>query len=162
MSRHFLPLALSAIVVAGVLASAFAAGRGRIAMQSVAEIAVEHTQPLRLTLSVSQNTAPGALDLSHDGGGSVKISLPQAWTQREIRGGLQKDVRAENPSFGYRRWTLPANAVVSFSLPRSPTGLVVENPSGVLLRLRFTRVDMKTQKAQTEVYLVKDGSLRLF
>ncbi len=162
MNKILLPIALTAIVAALVLAMASAGNRMASVVQEPAVIAVEHGTPLKLTLTVGEGKMPGMLDASHDGTGPVKLSVPSGWTLREVRNAALKDVPADPPSLGFTRWVLPPRAVLSFSLPAPPTGLTVMNPSGIPLHVTLTRVDLAKDTAEEETFLLTEESLRLY
>ncbi|MEK7218531.1 MAG: hypothetical protein AAB728_03650 [Patescibacteria group bacterium] len=162
MNRILPPLAFSAIVAAMVLALASVQVSGGRRVDGVADIGVEHGAPVTLALAVSAGTEPGFLEASQKGEGAVRLSVPQEWGRREVRAAALADVTADSPSFGFVRWRLPERAVLSLTIPRSPAGIILHNPSKKPLSIRLKRVDLATGDVQTDVFLLTEDTLRLY
>lgn len=157
-------VAVAAVVVfaQGTIRRGSAGLTAQVNPQTRAEIGVEHILPLTLSLMISTNGRNGIADLAHDGTGTAHVSLPSSWTRREVRGTPLATVIADPPTFGFTRWSLPAGATVSFSVPVPPSTILLHNPSGVPLQIKLTRVDLATQEVERDVILVQDATTELW
>ncbi|MDD4318704.1 MAG: hypothetical protein PHW10_00025 [Candidatus Peribacteraceae bacterium] len=162
--RLLLPLLVSGTVVLAVLSSVIVQRRPQPAsLPPMTDIAVEHAQPLRLSVIAGSGTASSLIDFALDGDAeSASLTLPDTWTLREVRGARLEDVTSERPSLGYIRWSAPRGAVLSLRVPQLPGALVVHNPSQVPLYLHTKRIDLRTGETEEETYLVKDDPKRVW
>jgi hypothetical protein len=126
------------------------------------EIGIEHTQPFTLRLDLSISGQVGILELSHDAGEDVAISLPESWDLREVRGGALAEVPADPPALGFTRWHLPSAVTISFRLPEVPSVLLAHNPSEIPLQIRLTRVDLEDGSVSRNVVLMKNTPARVW
>ncbi|PIR49270.1 hypothetical protein COU80_00790 [Candidatus Peregrinibacteria bacterium CG10_big_fil_rev_8_21_14_0_10_55_24] len=127
-----------------------------------AEMGIEHTQPLTLSLELSTLKGVALLYLTHeDSEETAYVSLPDTWTRREVRGVELREVASENV-FGFNRWRFPAGASVTFNIPASPDALLLHNPSSVPLKIRITRVDLETEHVERDVILVQESPVVLW
>ncbi|UPA23023.1 hypothetical protein K8942_02310 [Candidatus Peribacteria bacterium] len=125
------------------------------------DIGVEHTQPMTLEMTVTKNDLLRMIDMKNDTLESIAISVPAGWKRGEVRNVPLKAVVADEPSFGYVRWTLPPHADVSFTSRQPFTQLNMHNPSGVPLKIRLTLVDLLKNTGEHQVYLVQEGSVKI-
>lgn len=166
MTVHSLAALAAIIVVAALAQGAIHGGSldltAQVSTQSRAELGIEHTQPITLSLTVSTRGAHGIADISHDGTGTAYVSLPASWTRREVRGASLADASSDPPVFGFTRWHLPAGSMVSFDVPVPPSTILMHNPSGVPLQVKLTRVDVVNNTVEHDSILVKDVSVELW
>jgi hypothetical protein len=125
-------------------------------LPDVATIAIEHTQPLLFSLTMSAGESQGIAELSHRSAETIRVSVPESWTIREVRGTSLHAITKESASFGLNRYTLPANAVLSFMVPSAPAHLRVLNPTGAVLSIEIAEVHLDTGVVERETVLVKD------
>lgn len=125
----------------------------------IADIAVEHAQPLTIRLRVTRNRLLRLIELGHDAHSTIAISLPEEWQRGEVRGVPLSAVTSEPPSLGFRRWQIPAGAVVLFHSRSGFTNVRIHNPSGIPLKIRFTETDIEKNSSDHEVYLMKQDDL---
>jgi hypothetical protein len=161
-SSAALPVAAALVTAAAVFAVALGMRVPPAAPEAPATIGVEHATPMRLSLTVSEGKTPGILELSHDGKEPAFLSVPAEWSVREVRDGRFSDLAADPPSFGFIRRRVPGRLTLSFLLPSPPTGLLVQNPTGVALQVRVRRVNMQTGTTSDDVVLLKDGPKRVW
>ncbi|MDD5623856.1 MAG: hypothetical protein PHI23_04060 [Candidatus Peribacteraceae bacterium] len=127
-----------------------------------ADIGVEHTGPLSLSLSLSKGEGSGIADIGQYGEETIAVSVPADWQRREVRGAPLASVTADPSTFGFTRWHLPPGTVISFGVPVSPASLILHNPSGVPLKVTLTRVDLEAQSVERDVVLVQESSVQLW
>jgi len=132
--------------------------RNNGAVQSV-EIGVEHSEPAQVHLTRSLNGKVRIVDIGNDSTNDVYVSLPDSWERGEVRNVPLASLTADSPSFGYRRWALPAGAVVTFHPVQDWRSLTVHNASNSLLQMKVTSVDLTLDTTDTNVYLVNDSPL---
>lgn len=161
-SSAALPVSAALITAAAVFAVALAERVPPVNSDPPATIAVEHAGPMRLSLMVSEGKTPGILELSHDGKEPAFLSVPAEWRVREVRHGRFSDLAADPPSFGFIRRRVPGGITLSFLLPSPPSGLLLQNPTGVALKVSVKRVNMLTGTTSDDVFLLKDGSKLLW
>ncbi len=125
------------------------------------DIGVEHSSALHLGMSFTTGSGEALLEVSHDGSGTVLLSLPSSWKMRAIRYARIQDVPFEPITFSFRRWHLPPKVVLSLVLPSPPTNLRINNASLVPMELSVKRINLQTDTAISDTYLVKDTPLLL-
>lgn len=125
------------------------------------DIGVEHTGSSTLTITVTRNDTLRMIDIGNDGQSVMKVSVPQHWKRAEVRGIALKAVKEEPPSFQYVRFTFPPHADITFTSQLPFQHLRIQNPSGKLLKIRSTSVDLQKNTSAHDVYLLKEGSLEL-
>ena len=125
------------------------------------DIGIEHTKQLKLSMTVTKNDLMRMVDVSNDKVEPIALSVPEHWVRGEVRNVPLSKVTSEAPSFGYVRWHLPPNASVSFRSDKSFNQLNLHNPSGVLVNIRFTAVDLVQNTGEHNVYRLKDGSVKV-
>lgn len=126
-----------------------------------AEIGLEHTKPVTLSLSFTTNGPKGIADIRHDALETIHVSLPSAWTKREVGGVPFASVMADAPTFGFTRWSVPAGSIVSFDIT-PPSTILLHNPSGIPTEVALTRVDLAKNVVERDIILVQDGSTLLW
>jgi hypothetical protein len=131
-------------------------------VQTIVNLGVEHTKPLRLSIAVSLGKSPSLLRMYHDGPETAYLSLPVSWTLQEVQAATLKDVIADSPTFGFARWHVPSKAIVTFSIPQLPDGAVVFNPSKVPLELKVKRIDLVRNTVENDVLLTSDQPQRIW
>ena len=144
--------ALGALVLLGIIS-----WRETLQQSPAVLIAIEHHQPLAVTLSISARGGIRLIDLSHDGTEHMFVSVPETWERSEVRGVPLSAVTSESPAMGFVRWTLPPKATVRFRARADFRKTTIHNPSKVPLTLRWTAVDLATNRAVHDVTLIKDA-----
>lgn len=136
----------------------------RLSVQgSSAEIAVEHTTPLTVSLAIALGDGNGAIiEIRHDGTDAAFVSIPQEWTLREVRGRALAEIIADPPAFGFTRWTIPAGATASYRMEMVPSALTAVNPSPSALKIRLVKVDLTSDRVERDVLLVKDTRVKVW
>ena len=125
------------------------------------DIGVEHASPLTLAVTVTRNDRMRMVDIVNDKSESISLSVPDDWIRGEVRNAPVASILSEAPSFGYVRWTVPKDASVSFRTDAPFDRLNIHNPSGVLLKIRFTSVDLLQNTGEHNVFLVKEGAVKV-
>lgn len=125
------------------------------------DIGVEHKVKGELTMMVTRNDLLRMIDITNSNNERIDLSVPEDWKRGEVRGAKLSDVTSDAPSFSYVRWHIPAHATVNFSTDHPFAHIKLHNPSGVLMQITFTQVDLVTDGGMHDVYLVKDGSVLL-
>jgi hypothetical protein len=119
------------------------------------EIAVEHSSPTAVTLTRTDDGI-GITDIRNDGQETVFISIPEEWIRDEVRGATLSAVTATDASLGFKRWSLPPGATVSFRVDITWNGLRIRNISEETMRLAVTTIDLTTKTTETDSYLIDD------
>lgn len=139
---------------ANVRGSGFAKG-------PIAELGVEHTESLGLTMELSALHGKGIAEISHDGKETVFVSVPQDWTKREVRNVPISSVTSDPPSLGFARWHIPSGARISFTVPSAPSKIILHHPSDTPLKVDITRVNLDADTVDRDVILVQGASVEL-
>lgn len=130
-------------------------------MNRSAEIGLEHTKPVTLTLSFTTNGSKGVADIRHDALETIHVSLPSSWIRREVGGVPLAAVASDEPALGFTRWSVPTGAVVSFDIT-PPSTILLHNPSGIPTEVELTRVDLAKNSVERDIILVQEGSTLLW
>ena len=130
--------------------------------EEISVMAVEHTDPLSLEILVSSLSDESIVDIESDARNSIYVSVPESWERREVRGAPINKTGPEEPMFGFRRWTLPAGAGISFRVPGNLQSMLLQNPSGIPVKAELTRIDVQTGETDKDIILVDDQAQRLF
>jgi hypothetical protein len=125
------------------------------------EIAVEHTRPGGLSITHSIGGSAHLVDITNDSDETLGVSLPDTWERDEVRNVPLASLVGSGASLGFRRWTLPPNASVTFETDADIDDLSVHNPSNIPLRVRVTTVDLKKNTTNTDSYLLQENPLTL-
>lgn len=131
------------------------------AAEHLPTIAIEHEKAATVVLRLSMRGRVRLLDIASHTTEPLLVSVPQDWRRGEVRGVPLGAVTTEAPSFGFTRWTLPPRARVTFHTDGSWRSMTIENPSRVPLELRFTHVDLETERAVHDVVLVTDEKVTM-
>lgn len=118
-------------------------------------IAAEHADSAAIALEMSTLAGNAIVDVRNESATAVLLSLPDAWRRREVRGARLEDSAPTETGLGYIRWTLPPNVTLSFSVPEAPKHLTLHHPSPGLLKMRVSRVDLRTDTVQRDTVLVQ-------
>ncbi len=152
--------ALAAIGVVLAVRSAPITG-DTVNMSPAADVEVGHDFPLTLAITMSAGAGPGLADIQATSIAPVFVTVPAAWKLREARHALLRDI-VGFASGALMRWKIPPGATVSFSLPETPSSLIIHNKSLVALLVVFKRIDVKSGKMQQGSVLIKDEPTALW
>lgn len=155
--RSVLPLHGKGFLMSLILLGALAAWLSRPSepvQPLIADIAVEHQGKLVVQMTLTTKSGAGLLDIAMRGGSGIYLSVPQNWTQTEVRNVTLADVSGEDAAFGFTRLKIPSGAGLSYKLPTAPDKLRVHNPGGqpMDLRVRAINLDTKTVKDQSALF----------
>lgn len=125
------------------------------------DIGIEHTKSMTLSIQITKNDALRLIEISNDVLEPIALSTPEDWKRGEVRNVPLKSVIGAEPSFGYTRWTMPAKATVSYKTKHPFEHLNIHNPSGVPVKIRLTIVDLQKNTGDHQVYLVKEGAVKI-
>lgn len=129
-----------------------------------ADIAVEHagTATMTLVLGTKTGSQRALLTLRHAGSGTAAVSLPAHWSLREVRGGRLEDLRMDPPTFGLRRYHVPAGVEASFTLSPVPSTVLMHNPSASPLQVRVMRINLSTGLVREDRVLIQKNPTPLW
>lgn len=125
------------------------------------EIGVEHDGSGGIAIAHGMGGNAHMTDIANESAAVMYVSLPADWQRDEIRGAPLASLTVEAPIFGFRRWSIPPGATVSYRTPADWRALTVHNPAGTLLRVKVTTVYLDRNEADTDVYLLNDKRLDL-
>jgi hypothetical protein len=125
------------------------------------DIGVEHELPLALKIETS--TLPGGtlIEIINDDKEEIFVSVPSIWEKREVRNVPLSSVRSDDPSFGFRRWHLPARAALSLRSAEAHKRFLVHNPSGAAMKVHFITVNLETEESRSEVVFIQESPIEL-
>lgn len=130
--------------------------------ETVTDIGIEHQQPLSLSMEIGTLQNVAVVELLSESEEHIAISIPSHWIKSEVKHVPIKQVKADEPSFGFTRYHLPGFAGISFRVPEAPHTIVVHNPSGVPLKIDLTRVSLPDETVKRDVLLIHDSAMRLW
>lgn len=130
--------------------------------KDVVDIGIEHEEPLSLTMQVGVSETAGFVEFFSETSETILISVPSTWVRREVKNAALHEVTSEIPSLGFTRWSLPARAGISFSVPSSPASMMLHNPTGVQMKLDLAFVDVTNDTVQKEVVLIQGDTIKLW
>ena len=123
--------------------------------QGTQEIAIENSTSASIALDISERHGAGILEFSNASTIPLMLSLPDGWKRREVRGARLEDVEQTSTGLGFIRWKLPVDATVSFLAQNLPTHLIAHHPSGNLLKIQLSRVDLAADSVTHETILLQ-------
>ena len=123
--------------------------------QGTEQIAIENAESASISLDVSERNGAALLEFTNEGMSPLMLSLPDTWKRREVRGARLEDVEQTSTGLGFIRWKLPADATVSFLAQNLPTHLIAHHPSGNLLKIQLSRVDLAADSVTHETILLQ-------
>lgn len=130
--------------------------------KTVADIGVEHEQPLSLSMQVGVSETSGYVEFFSETAETILISVPSTWVRREVKNADISSVTSEIPSLGFTRWTIPPRAGISFAMPDSPDSAILHNPTRVPMKLDLSFVDLIDDTVHKEVVLIQDDTVKLW
>jgi hypothetical protein len=125
------------------------------------EIALGHAKPMAVLIVGSVGLSEEIMEFSHDGTGTLALSVPTPWKEREVRGGEVAAVTSAKGGLGYTEWHLPAHMVLSFHVP-SGVALLVHNPSEIPLYLKIKRIFVGRGTTVTDGILATDKDAKIW
>lgn len=126
------------------------------------ELAVEHDQAAGISVTRTKD-ANGPVDIRNDADQRLFVSVPEEWVRDEVRGAPLTSVQGgEEVSLGFRRWSIPSHATVTFLQTGTWNKLLIRNVSKKLLRLRMVTIDIAQGTSTTESTLIDDEALLRF
>ena len=163
LTKHTAPaglgfIALLILAMTSVSPPSFAS----VLHKNVVDIGVEHDKPLSLGMQVGLSDTAGYVEFYSETAETILLSVPSTWVRREVKNAQIHEVTSELPSLGYTRWTLPARAGISFSVPESPDSAILHNPTGVQMKLDIAFVDLLNDTVQKDVVLIQDDEVKLW
>src|SRR5947208_3011616 len=82
-------------------------------------VTLEHGEMTTLHATITDERNPGLVEMWRDGKGDAYVSVPETWILRDVQGASLTDVKADPVKNAFRRRPIPANAHVSFLVPRT-------------------------------------------
>lgn len=125
------------------------------------QIAVEHQRAAGITVTRTKEQN-GPVDIRNDAQERVLVSVPESWNRDEVRNADVASVTGEEPSLGFRRWSIPSHATVTFLGAGMWNKLSVKNISDQPLRLGVVTIDITHGTSTRESTLVDDEALLQF
>ncbi len=92
----------------------------------------------------------------------IFVSVPDAWIRREVRGAPLEAIQDESRTFGFRRFSMPRGATVSFRADVAPETITLHNPTDIPLMVRLSHVDLEKDAFFRDVVLVQGASRTLW
>ncbi len=158
LSLHGKTLALSLLLLFAIAMTVRWATFSRENATMPPLIVVEHEVPLTVTLRLSMRDASRVVDVAHDGAQTIFLSVPEDWKRTEVRGVPLTAVTASETAMGFTRWALPAKAQISLRTTGYWRQVTMRNPSRIPLQLSLTTVDLDTNRAIHDVFLIASAS----
>ncbi len=150
---------LAFLTIAGIYL--FSPSTGTPDAGTVIDIGIEHSKTLTVALSLTEGTERSLIDMDLTSDETSYVTVPRGWKRMEARRAPLSAVAGRDADANMRTWTLPANAGISFSTDDPFKTLKLHNPSGVPVKIQLTRVNLAKQTSSYDVFLLKDGSLKL-
>ncbi len=140
--------------------AAFATLRGEAAVPDriVAEIGLEHDGPVRIGFDIARKEDGGVVRIQGDENARVLVSLPEDWERTTVYGAKPDEVTAEEPAFGFVRWTLPAGAGMRLQTERIADELRFLSPSTAIATVTMITVDLRSEVFEERTILVQHES----
>lgn len=129
----------------------------RAELVPIVTIAVEHATTAALTLTRTESGV-GPVDIRNDSQEVLYISLPESWTRDEVRNAPLSSIVGEDPSLGFRRWSFPSGATVTFMTNRTWRKLNIRNASSFPLRIGIVTIHLDEGISSTDSYLLQKMS----
>lgn len=131
--------------------------------RSVADIGVEVSAPTTIELDFSLLRDNAVIDIGYgEGPPRISVSVPDAWIRREVRGAPLDAIQDEPPTFGFRRFSMPKGATLSFRADTAPETIILHNPTDIPLQVRLSHVDLEKDAFFRDVVLVQGASRTLW
>lgn len=166
-----MPLRLHIVLSLGALILAFGIGLQAIEnspalrfalLGTTADIGVEHADSLSMRLEYATRGTAAMIHIEHDGEHPIAVSVPSLWRQQEVTGAELKGFRQDDSVFGYARWRMPAKSGMTFFIPRAPGHIVIHHPSAATLKLSTTNVNLENDTVEKNIFLMQEGSVRIW
>jgi len=166
-SPHQHAFALTALIaVVGIFALSFVNQpqvTGEVIQKSPpADIGIEHTAPLSLSIDASELKGRGLIIFTANSEEETVISVPENWKRKEVRGAKIGDITSESASFGFTSWHFPPSASVTFEMPLFPSSVILHNPSSIPIKINLTKVDLNTEEVEKDVMLIQEAPIKLW
>jgi len=131
--------------------------------RSAADVGVEISAPTTIELDFSLLRGSAVIDIGYEEGqGRISVSVPDVWIRREVRGVPLEAIQDEAPTFGFRRFSMPRDATVSFRADTAPDTITLHNPTDLPLLVRLSHVDLEKDAFFRDVVLVQGASRELW
>lgn len=125
------------------------------------ELTVEHEKAAGISLTRTKDLN-GPVDLRNDADQTLFVSVPKEWVRDEVRGAPITSIKGEEASLGFRRWSIPPHATVTFLQTGTWNKILIRNVSKEPLRLRVITVDISRGSSAIESILINDEALLRF
>ncbi len=106
-------------------------------------IGAELSSRATLYWSESIGRTPGLVEVRQEGASGFYLSIPADWTLREIRNGQISAATSDPPALGLRRWKLPENATLSFSV-EAPGDYLLQRSGTAPLLVNSKRINLQS------------------
>lgn len=126
-----------------------------------AEIGVEHAGRGSITITRTNGAPLQLIDIANEGNAPMYVSVPQEWRRGEVRRAPLTAVVSSEEALGFRRWSIPAHAEVSFQTAEPWDALLFHHAGKDPLRVKLVTVDLVRDKRTEDVYLVQEATLRI-
>jgi len=123
---------------------------------------VGHGQPAAMTITATQPSEPGLIEIENRGDSSISFDIPNTWVRREVRGVELSRVKGTLLDEGPVRWYLPPGGTISFAVGLLPASLILTQESGIPLSVRTITVDPETRERTESTILLQTDRLRLW
>lgn len=122
-------------------------------------IDIGHVSPANIILTVTRFTGGTVLEFGNGGAEQISLLLPLAWKRGEVRGSSLEDIRPEPSTTDQAIWALPAATTIVFSTEIDVPIIRLRNSDQSPLTLAVTTVDVRTNEAKSDVFLLQKGFL---
>lgn len=161
MSRHLKTLLAAFIPILAIALIVRTTGPKNPVIVPFLNIGVEHAQTGTLAITVTKNGNLRMVKIENQSPEALHISIPEKWKRTEVKGIALQNLKMESPNFSFVRFALPSSATITFTTSIPFAHLRIQNPSGKLLNVRYTDINLDLNKSSHDVFLVKDGFVEL-
>jgi hypothetical protein len=127
-----------------------------------AEMAIEHTSPLTISLDIHSLLRGGVIKISHDGNEIIGVSVPESWDLEEIHGMALTDLQTDPPEFGFTRYHIEKGITLTFVSTKGPDDILLHNPSEIPISIDLTRIDLSKEKTKRRSILIQKSPVSLW
>ena len=115
-----------------------------------------------ITVTVSRGGSPGLFELQMKTGTGVQLTLPSAWTLREVRGMDLKGISSKAPTRFGRTWKITEHGIASFWMSGKARSLQLRNTGSGTLAVTVRQIFVREGRLDEQEYLVTNKPLQVW